>query len=123
MSLFNRELTFRFFSGLRRDSGNRRLLACFVHGLMMLGIFWSLARDASGSVFEGMPITTVGAAKTNGEFFLEGLGEFVAHLDMQPLEFSICSLMQGDCRSWLYWLETRNWGGRIILDWIIPLRI
>ncbi len=98
-------------------------MACFVRGLMMLGIFWSLSRGASDRVFEGIPITTIGVAETNGEFFLEGLGEFAAHLGMQPLAFSICSLTQNDCRSWLYWLKTRNSGDRTRWDGIIPLRI
>lgn len=98
-------------------------MARFVHGLMMLGVFWSLARGASGSVFEGVPITTVGVAETDGELFLEGLDEFVAHLDILPIEFFTSILTQEDCRPWLHWLKTRNSGDRIILDWIIPLRI
>jgi len=124
MLLLNRKLALGFLSRRHRDSGTLRLLPCIVHCLLMLGVFWSLAANPSiNKFFGGAPTTMVAIPKANGEPFLEGCREFVAHLVFLPLAFVICSVTQNASSVQLHWLKTRYSGERIRWAWIIPLRI
>ncbi|HAS82602.1 MAG TPA: hypothetical protein DCS43_08020 [Verrucomicrobia bacterium] len=114
MSFLNRKLALGFLSRRHRDSGTLRLLPCIVHCLLVLGVFWGLAANASISMFVGGAPTTMAAiTKPNGEPFLEGSREFVAHLVFLPLAFAIGSITQNAGSVQLHWLKTRYSGERI----------